>query len=135
MGSNVPHTLNAPNPSAEWDLTSSYHYARSTAYVEGDLDRMCSQLDITRELDRPNGYSKNQSILLSPVGPIGPDPRLLSPRCFNLFIGHSKHTDTRARAYATQLGSVHLPGDAHVKRSRHLPFYDPKVEVRQVTRV
>ncbi|PKI65185.1 hypothetical protein CRG98_014415 [Punica granatum] len=38
---------------------------------------------------------------------------------------------TRARAYATWLGSVHLPGDArrtHVRRSRHLLFYDPKVE-------
>ncbi|PKI59297.1 hypothetical protein CRG98_020309 [Punica granatum] len=31
----------------------------------------------------------------------------------------------------TRLGSVHLPGDArrtHVRRSRHLPFYDPRVE-------
>ncbi|PKI38102.1 hypothetical protein CRG98_041508 [Punica granatum] len=39
---------------------------------------------------------------------------------------------------ATRLGSVHLPGDArrtHVRRSRRLPFYDPKVEGRQVTRV
>ncbi|PKI46260.1 hypothetical protein CRG98_033346 [Punica granatum] len=38
----------------------------------------------------------------------------------------------------TWLGSVYLPGDArrtHVRRSRHLPFYDPKVEGRQVTRV
>ncbi|OWM89020.1 hypothetical protein CDL15_Pgr017636 [Punica granatum] len=38
----------------------------------------------------------------------------------------------------TRLGSVHLPGDArrtHVRRSRHLPFYDPRVEGRQVTRV
>ncbi|PKI64002.1 hypothetical protein CRG98_015615 [Punica granatum] len=37
----------------------------------------------------------------------------------------------------TRLGSVHLPGDArrtHVRRSRHLPFYYPKVEGRQVTR-
>ncbi|PKI50043.1 hypothetical protein CRG98_029569 [Punica granatum] len=43
-----------------------------------------------------------------------------------------------ARLNATRLGSVHLPGDArrtHVRRSRHLPFYDPKVEGRQVTRV
>ncbi|PKI68257.1 hypothetical protein CRG98_011337, partial [Punica granatum] len=41
-------------------------------------------------------------------------------------------------AYATRLGSIHLPGDArrtHVRRSRHLPFYDPKVEGRQVTQV
>ncbi|PKI74108.1 hypothetical protein CRG98_005487 [Punica granatum] len=41
-------------------------------------------------------------------------------------------------AYATRLGSIHRPGDArraHVRRSRHLPFYDPKVEGRQVTRV
>ncbi|PKI42990.1 hypothetical protein CRG98_036615 [Punica granatum] len=38
----------------------------------------------------------------------------------------------------TRLGSVHLPGDArrtHLRRSRHLPFYDPRVEGRQVTRV
>ncbi|PKI52412.1 hypothetical protein CRG98_027193 [Punica granatum] len=37
-----------------------------------------------------------------------------------------------------RLESVHLPGDAqrmHVRRSRHLPFYDPKVEGRRVTRV
>ncbi|PKI48568.1 hypothetical protein CRG98_031050 [Punica granatum] len=43
-----------------------------------------------------------------------------------------------ARLNATRLGSVHLPGDARrtqVRRSRHLPFYDPKVEGRQVTRV
>ncbi|PKI78386.1 hypothetical protein CRG98_001207 [Punica granatum] len=41
-------------------------------------------------------------------------------------------------ACATRLVSVHLPGDArrtHVRRSRHLPFFDPKVEGRQVTRV
>ncbi|PKI45536.1 hypothetical protein CRG98_034054 [Punica granatum] len=39
---------------------------------------------------------------------------------------------------ATRLGSVHIPGEArrtHVRRSRHLSFYDPKVEGRQVTRV
>ncbi|PKI57279.1 hypothetical protein CRG98_022318 [Punica granatum] len=39
-------------------------------------------------------------------------------------------------AYVTRLGSVHLLGNArrtHVRRSRHLPFYDPKVEGRQVT--
>ncbi|PKI70065.1 hypothetical protein CRG98_009528 [Punica granatum] len=43
-----------------------------------------------------------------------------------------------AHLNATRLGSVHLPGDArrtHVRRSRHLSFYDPKVEGRQVTRV
>ncbi|PKI71495.1 hypothetical protein CRG98_008109 [Punica granatum] len=41
-------------------------------------------------------------------------------------------------AYATRLGSVHLLGDVrrtHVRRSRHLSFYDPEVEGRQVTRV
>ncbi|PKI40704.1 hypothetical protein CRG98_038904 [Punica granatum] len=41
-------------------------------------------------------------------------------------------------AYPTRLGSVHLPGDARrtrVRRSRHLPFYNPKVEGRQVTRI
>ncbi|PKI73754.1 hypothetical protein CRG98_005858 [Punica granatum] len=34
-----------------------------------------------------------------------------------------------------RLGSVHLLRDArrtHVRRSRHLPFYDPKVEGRQL---
>ncbi|PKI69347.1 hypothetical protein CRG98_010253 [Punica granatum] len=39
-------------------------------------------------------------------------------------------------AYATRLGSIHLSEDAqrtNVRRSRHLPFYDPKVEGRQVT--
>ncbi|PKI71520.1 hypothetical protein CRG98_008037 [Punica granatum] len=50
----------------------------------------------------------------------------------------SSRRGKHARAYTTQLGSVHLPGDArqtHVRRSRHLPFYDPKVEGRQVTQV
>ncbi|PKI48295.1 hypothetical protein CRG98_031325 [Punica granatum] len=50
----------------------------------------------------------------------------------------SSSRGTRARAYAMWLGSVHLPGDArrtHVRNSHHLPFYDPKVEGRQVTRV
>ncbi|PKI50326.1 hypothetical protein CRG98_029280 [Punica granatum] len=50
----------------------------------------------------------------------------------------SSRRGTHARAYATRLRSVHLPGDArqmHVRRSRHLPFYDPKVEGRQVTQI
>ncbi|PKI61742.1 hypothetical protein CRG98_017854 [Punica granatum] len=69
--------INARNPSAEWDLTSSHHHVPSTAYVEGDLDRVCkSRLDIIRELD---GYQENQLVLLLPVGPIGPDPRLFEP--------------------------------------------------------
>ncbi|PKI70967.1 hypothetical protein CRG98_008641 [Punica granatum] len=45
---------------------------------------------------------------------------------------------THARTYAMRLGSVHLLRDArrtHVRRSRYLPFYDPKVESRQVTQV
>ncbi|PKI74255.1 hypothetical protein CRG98_005376 [Punica granatum] len=33
-----------------------------------------SWLDITRELDRSNGHSKNQSVLLPPVYPIPLDP-------------------------------------------------------------
>ncbi|PKI40720.1 hypothetical protein CRG98_038901 [Punica granatum] len=67
-------------PSAEWDLTSSHHYAPSIAYVEGGLYRMReSWLDIIRKLDRSNGYKENQSILLSPVGSIGPDSRLFEP--------------------------------------------------------
>ncbi|PKI35024.1 hypothetical protein CRG98_044585 [Punica granatum] len=47
----------------------------------------------------------------------------------------SEHTCVRLNA--TRLGSVHLPKDArrtHVRRNRHLPFYDPKVKGRQVTR-
>ncbi|PKI39683.1 hypothetical protein CRG98_039926 [Punica granatum] len=50
----------------------------------------------------------------------------------------SSRRGMHARAYATGLGSVHLSGDVrrtHVRRSRHLPFYDPKVEGRQVTQV
>ncbi|PKI73916.1 hypothetical protein CRG98_005680 [Punica granatum] len=38
-----------------------------------------------------------------------------------------------ARAYATLLGSVHLPGNAQrtcVRRSHHLPFYDSEIEGR-----
>ncbi|PKI67147.1 hypothetical protein CRG98_012475 [Punica granatum] len=50
------------------------------AYVEGNLDWMCETcLDITRELDRSDGYSENQPVLLQTVGSIGPDPRLLEP--------------------------------------------------------
>ncbi|PKI41255.1 hypothetical protein CRG98_038367 [Punica granatum] len=43
-----------------------------------------------------------------------------------------------ACAYATRLESAHLSRDArrtYVRRSLHLPFYDPNVESRQVTRV
>ncbi|PKI58771.1 hypothetical protein CRG98_020830 [Punica granatum] len=79
-GSNAPHTLNARNPSAKCDLTSSHHHAPSTTHVEGNLDRVCkSWLDIIRELDRFNGYHENQSVLLSLIGSIGPDPRLFEP--------------------------------------------------------
>ncbi|OWM65103.1 hypothetical protein CDL15_Pgr003897 [Punica granatum] len=58
-------------------------------------------------------------------------PTLCAPE-FNLLGARMRE------AYATRLGSVHLPGDArrtHLRRSRHLPFYNPKVEDRQVTRV
>ncbi|PKI66309.1 hypothetical protein CRG98_013271 [Punica granatum] len=79
-GPTPPNTLSACNSSAEWDLTLSHHYTSSTAYVEGSLVRMReSRLDITWELDRSNGYSENQSILLSPVGSIGPDSCLFEP--------------------------------------------------------
>ncbi|PKI58569.1 hypothetical protein CRG98_021032 [Punica granatum] len=57
-----------------------------------------------------------------------------SPSCAHPNFVSSGHA--YARLNATQLGSVHLPGDVrrtHVRRSRHLPFYDPKVEGRQVT--
>ncbi|OWM77173.1 hypothetical protein CDL15_Pgr026169 [Punica granatum] len=71
-GSNAPHTLNARNPSAEWDLTSSHHHAPSMAHVEGNLDRVCELwLDSSRELDRFNGYHENQ--------PLGPDLWLFDP--------------------------------------------------------
>ncbi|PKI61738.1 hypothetical protein CRG98_017850 [Punica granatum] len=70
------------------------------AYVEGDLDRVCeSRLDITRELDQFNGYHENQSVLLSPIGPIRPDPRLFEPALLNLFVGHFKHTIGSIRHY------------------------------------
>ncbi|PKI53260.1 hypothetical protein CRG98_026347, partial [Punica granatum] len=89
-GSNAPNhrtrgptPLNSPsacNPSAEWDLASSHHHAPDMAYVEGNLDWMRETgLDITRELDRSNGYSGNRLVLLRTVGTIGPDPRLLEP--------------------------------------------------------
>ncbi|PKI51263.1 hypothetical protein CRG98_028345 [Punica granatum] len=59
-------------------------------------------------------------------------PSLLCAPEFNL-------VGARMRApKQTRLGRVHLPGEArrtHVRRSRHLPFYDPGVEGRQVTRV
>ncbi|PKI67253.1 hypothetical protein CRG98_012359 [Punica granatum] len=125
------------------------------AYVEGTLDWMCETcLDITRELYRlmvtvgTNRFSYKPSVRLDPT------PGSLIPRCLNLFIGHSKHTvhtawrlcapefnlvEARMRApKQTRLGSVHLPGDArrtHVRRSRHLPLYDPKVKGLQDTRV
>ncbi|PKI63067.1 hypothetical protein CRG98_016518 [Punica granatum] len=45
----------------------------------------------------------------------------------------SSRRSAHVRAYATRLGSVHLPGDTRqtrVRRSRHLPFYNPEVEGR-----
>ncbi|OWM89168.1 hypothetical protein CDL15_Pgr023666 [Punica granatum] len=41
----------------------------------------------------------------------------------------SSRRGTHAHAYATRLGSVHLPGDAREKESP-LTVYDPKVEGR-----
>ncbi|PKI60448.1 hypothetical protein CRG98_019102 [Punica granatum] len=58
------------------------------------------------------------------------------PDCAHPYFVSSGHAC--ALLNATRLGSVHLPGDArrtHVRMSRHLPFYDPKVEGRQVTQV
>ncbi|PKI78963.1 hypothetical protein CRG98_000604 [Punica granatum] len=70
-------------------------------------------------------------------------PEVTQVRIQKIFLDHvrtriSSRRGTRARTYATRLGSVHLPGDArwtHVRRGRHLSFYDPKVEGWQVTRV
>ncbi|PKI41442.1 hypothetical protein CRG98_038166, partial [Punica granatum] len=79
-GPTPPNSPSACNPSVEWDLASIHRYTPNTAYVEGNLDWACeTDLDITQELDRPNGYSGNQPILLQTVGSIGPDPRLLEP--------------------------------------------------------
>ncbi|PKI61955.1 hypothetical protein CRG98_017681 [Punica granatum] len=47
-----------------------------------------------------------------------------------------KKKETDSISVGTRLGSVHFPGDARrtqVRRSRHLSFYDLKVESRQVT--
>ncbi|PKI65349.1 hypothetical protein CRG98_014264, partial [Punica granatum] len=63
-----------------------------------------------------------------------PKPR--DPKARNAGPDESPHSGPHT--YATRLGSIHLPGDVrrtHVRRSRHLPFYDSKVEGRQVTRV
>ncbi|PKI69606.1 hypothetical protein CRG98_009998 [Punica granatum] len=90
MGSNTPNhrprgltppcTPSACNPSAEQGLSPSHHSTPSNVYVEDDSDQVCeSRLDITRELERFNGYRENRSILASPVGPVRPDPRLLEP--------------------------------------------------------
>ncbi|PKI37272.1 hypothetical protein CRG98_042335 [Punica granatum] len=59
-------------------------------------------------------------------------PRMMCAPEFNLVGARMRE------AYETRLGSIHLPGDARrtrVRRSRHLPFYDLRVEGRQVTRV
>ncbi|PKI50086.1 hypothetical protein CRG98_029524 [Punica granatum] len=79
-GPTPPNSPSACNPSAEWDLASIHRYTPNAAYVEGNLDRACeTNLDITRELNRPNGYSGNQPSLLQTIGSIGPDPRLFEP--------------------------------------------------------
>ncbi|PKI70622.1 hypothetical protein CRG98_008996 [Punica granatum] len=79
-GPTPPCTPSARNLSAEWGLTPSHHSIPSNVYVEDDSDRVCeSRLDITRELERTNGYRENRSILVSTVGPVGPDPPLLEP--------------------------------------------------------
>ncbi|PKI70306.1 hypothetical protein CRG98_009298 [Punica granatum] len=79
-GPTPPRTLNVRNPSAEWGLAPSHYLALSMVYAEDNLDRVWeSQLVITREFNRSNGYRENRSILSSTVGPVGPDPQLLEP--------------------------------------------------------
>ncbi|PKI67067.1 hypothetical protein CRG98_012531 [Punica granatum] len=49
-------------------------------HSEDDSDRVFeSRLDITRELERSNGHHETRLILASPIGLVGPDPRLLEP--------------------------------------------------------
>ncbi|OWM70948.1 hypothetical protein CDL15_Pgr013129 [Punica granatum] len=67
---------------------------------------------------------------------VGKFVRSILNRCAHPNFVSSRHAC--ARLNATRFGSVHLRGDArrtHVRRNRHLPFYDPKVEGRQVTQV
>ncbi|PKI51041.1 hypothetical protein CRG98_028566 [Punica granatum] len=79
-GPTPPCTPSARNPSAEWGLAPSHHSTPSNVYVEDDLDRVCeSWLEITRELERSNGYRENRSTLASLVGLVGPDRRLPEP--------------------------------------------------------
>ncbi|PKI49411.1 hypothetical protein CRG98_030196 [Punica granatum] len=65
--------------------------------------------------------------------------RLLEDVYMTLYAPEFNLVGARMRApKQTRLGSIHFPGDArrtHLRRSRHLPFYDPKVEGRQATRV
>ncbi|PKI66604.1 hypothetical protein CRG98_013013 [Punica granatum] len=80
-------------PRDGWDLASIHRYTPNTAYVEGNLDWACkTDLDITRELDRPNGYCGNQPILLQTLDRSDPTPGSLSPHYLNSFIGYSKYT-------------------------------------------
>ncbi|PKI56635.1 hypothetical protein CRG98_022968 [Punica granatum] len=96
-GPTPPNSLSACNPSAEWDLASIHRYTPNTAYVEGNLDWACeTDLDITRELDRPNGYRGNQPILLQTLDRSDPTLDSLSPRCLNSFVGYSKYTVSRS---------------------------------------
>ncbi|PKI39811.1 hypothetical protein CRG98_039856 [Punica granatum] len=75
------------------------------AYVEGDLDWMCETcLDITRELDRSNGDSGNQSALLPTVGvPRTPrlgrlnDPRPTGSKTEDQILPKSKGVKDRGR--------------------------------------
>ncbi|PKI74455.1 hypothetical protein CRG98_005137 [Punica granatum] len=79
-GPTPPCTPSSRNPSAKWALAPSHHSTLSNVYVEDDSDRVCeSRLDITQELERSNGYRENRSILVLPVGPVGPNLWLLEP--------------------------------------------------------
>ncbi|PKI36462.1 hypothetical protein CRG98_043146 [Punica granatum] len=104
-------------------------------------------LDITRELDRSNGYSGNQRVLLQTVGSIGPDPRLLEP-VLSLFVYRSFKTHVTLCNYSREHCECTDPNvdsrrgshcalldraawecpPSRERRSRHLSFYDSKVE-------
>ncbi|PKI60861.1 hypothetical protein CRG98_018734 [Punica granatum] len=90
---------------------------------------MCLKIDVRKAVNRH--ASKQTESSPNPLNVPSGVAKLCAPE-FNL-VGACMRD-----AYATRLLSIHLPGDARrtqVRRSRHLPFYDPKVEGRQVTPV
>ncbi|PKI62006.1 hypothetical protein CRG98_017592 [Punica granatum] len=86
---------------------------------KADLDWTCETcLDITRELDRSNDYSGNESLPCKPSVRSDPTPDSLSPRCLNLLTGYSKHTGI------DRLGPMNC-NDEIVDRSLDTQAYSP----------